>query len=229
MPDEGDGDMKHIRLLCLPWLVLFLSGCLTSTPFQSARVVDPGQQSASLSLQRSHDTEDDNEYGWYMLEFSSRVPVYAGRIDFGLNGAIMAMEDEDGLGGVGGMLGLGPKFEIIQDLLAVDVPARFIFAGEATLETTHFYPRAILSLPVTELVEINLSHTRYFFVEDVAVKPYAFSAGLAIGRRGGNIFRPEIGVLVFPEGHQVIQFGLGFTPTTPAPVAAGDRETKTPR
>jgi len=208
--------MKMISLICLPFLSLFLAGCLTSTPFQSARVVEPGQQAGSISVQKSIDADQDNEYGWYMMEFGGRFPVFKGRVDFALNGAIMALEDEDGLGGVGAMLGLGPKVEIFQDILAVEVPARLMFAGEATLETTHFYPRAILSLPISEMVEINLSHTRFYYLEEVDVSPYAFSAGLAIGRKGGNIFRPEIGVVVFPEGHDVIQIGIGFTPESSA-------------
>lgn len=132
----------------------------------------------------------------------------------------MAMEGEDGLGGAGAMFGLGTKIELVQDILAIEIPARMMFAGLATLATTHLYPRAILSLPVTELVEINLSHTRYMYFEEAFVSPYAFSAGLAIGRQGRNIIRPEIGVLVFPEGHNVLQFGIGFTPETP-PGAGG--------
>jgi hypothetical protein len=228
MSNKGDGDMKKISLLCLPFISLILSGCLTSTPFQSARVVEPGQQAGSISVQKSIDADEDNEYGWYMMEFGGRFPVYKGRVDFALNGAIMALEDEDGLGGIGAMLGLGPKFEILQDILAVEVPARLMFAGEATLQTTHFYPRAILSLPISELVEINLSHTRYYYLEEVGVSPYAFSVGLAIGRKGGNIIRPEIGVVVFPEGHEVFQIGIGFTPESSAPAPAGHLENNTP-
>ncbi len=109
-----------------------------------------------------------------------------------------------------------------------EVPARFMFAGESTLETTHFYPGAILSLPISEMVEINLSHTCFYYLEEVDVSPYAFSAGLAIGRKGGNIFRPEIGVVVFPEGHDVIQIGIGFTPESSAPAPAGQLDNNTP-
>ena len=220
--------MKMISRICLPFLSLFLSGCLTSTPFQSARVVEPGQQAGSISVQKSIDADEDNEYGWYMMEFGGRFPVFKGRVDFALNGAIMALEDEDGLGGVGAMFGLGPKVELLQNILAIEVPARAVFAGEATLESTHFYPRAILSVPVSDLVEINLSHTRYYYLEEIDITPYAFSAGLAIGRQGGNIFRPEIGVVVFPEGHNVIQFGIGFTPESSAPAPTGHLDENTP-
>ena len=207
--------MKKSCLSCLPFLFLFLSGCLSSTPFQSARVVEPGQQSASISLQRSVDANEEKDYAWYMMEFAGRFPVAKGRMDFSVGGAIMAFEDDDGLGGIGAMFGLGTKIELVQDILSVELPTRLMFAGEATLHTTHFYPRAILSLPVSELVEINLSHTRYVFLESESWVPYAFSAGLAIGRKGGHIFRPEIGILVFPEGNDILQFGVGYTPEAP--------------
>lgn len=134
----------------------------------------------------------------------------------------MATEGEDGLDGAGALFGLGTKFELIENILALEIPARFMYAGLATLYTVHLYPRAILSLPVTELVEVNFSHTRYMYLEENFVSPYAFSAGLAIGRQGGNIVRPEIGILVYPEGRQVLQFGIGFTPETP-PRAGGHR------
>jgi hypothetical protein len=204
--------MRPIYLPLYLILLFFVSGCLSSTPFQSARVVEPGEQTASVSLQKSVDANESQDYSWYMMEFATRLSVGSDRVDLAFNGALMAFDNDDGLSGVGAMLGLGPKFEIFQDLLAVDLPVRVMFAGEGTFESTHFYPRAILSLPLNELVEINLSHTRYFYLNSVDYQPYGFSAGLAIGRRGGVIFRPEIGIVVYPESHDLLQFGIGFTP-----------------
>lgn len=220
--------MKKSCLPCLLFLFLFLSGCLSSTPFQSARVVEPGQQSASISLQKSVDATEEKDYSWYLLEYAGRFPVAEGRMDFSVGGAIMAFEDDDGLDGVGAMVGLGTKIELWSDILSVELPARVFLAGGGTLYTTHFYPRAILSLPVSELVEINLSHTRYLFLENEGWVPYGFSAGLAIGRKGGNIIRPEIGILVFPEDNDVLQFGIGFTPEAPSRSRTGDLEQETP-
>jgi hypothetical protein len=168
-----------------------------------------------MSLQKSVDANEDQDYSWYMMEYTGRFPLAAGRMDFSVGGAILAFEDKGEVEGIGGMFGLGTKVELLQDILAIEIPVRFVFAGEATFNTTHFYPRAILSLPVAEMVEINLSHTRYYYVEDVYQSPYGFGAGLAIGRKGGNIFRPEIGIVVFPESHDVLQIGLAYTPEAP--------------
>jgi hypothetical protein len=204
--------MRPIFLPVYTLLLFFVSGCLSSTPFQSARVVESGEQSASVSLQKSVDANESQDYSWYMMEFATRLPMGSDRVDLALNGAIMAFNDDDGISGVGAMFGLGPKFEIFQDILAIDMPVRVMFAGEGSFESTHFYPRAIFSLPLSELVEINLSHTRFFYLNSVEFQPYGFSAGLALGRRGGIIFRPEIGIVVYPDGHDLLQFGIGFTP-----------------
>jgi|GEM_PF-6558134 len=209
--------MKLPKLLRpgLSWFLFSLSGCLSSTPFQSARVAESGRQSTSVSLQKSFDPTWGKNDSWYMMEFGGRIPVVDGKVDFGLNGSFMLMETREGLRGGGAMLGLGPKFEIVPDILAVEVPARFTFAGAATFHTTHFYPRAILSLPVTDLLELNLSYTRFLFTWENNRVPYACAAGLAIGRRGGFIVRPEVGVLVYPDGVNVLQFGIALTPEGP--------------
>lgn len=64
-------------------------------------MVDPGQQSASVSVQRSVDATAGKDYAWDMMEFAGRFPVVKGRMDFSLGGVIMAFEDDDGLGGMG--------------------------------------------------------------------------------------------------------------------------------
>ncbi len=78
------------------------------------------------------------------------------------------------------------------------------------------------------MVEINLSHTRYVFFEETDFVPYAFSVGLAIGRAGGNIFRPEIGILVLPDSNDILQFGIGFTPEARSGATKGQMEQETP-
>jgi hypothetical protein len=110
------------------------------------------------------------------------------------------------------MFGMGMKFELLDDVLALELPTRVTFAGGATFHTTHFYPRAILSLPVSDHLELNLSATRFVFPAATGEGPWGYAAGLAIGRRGGAIFRPEIGVLDYPEGGGMIQFGIAYTP-----------------
>jgi hypothetical protein len=82
MSNKGACGVKNPGLSFLLLVSFFLSGCLSSTPFQSARVIEPGQQSASVSLQRSVDASQDKDNGWYMMEFAGRFPVANGRMDF---------------------------------------------------------------------------------------------------------------------------------------------------
>jgi hypothetical protein len=101
------------------------------------------------------------------------------------------------------------------------------FLGAATFHTTHFYPRAILSLPVSDHLEVNLSATKFFFPGATGDAPWGYAAGLAIGERGGAIFRPEIGVLDYPEGGDMLQFGIAYTPEfrDPGPARTADERT----
>ncbi len=64
-----------------------------------------------------------------------------------------------------------------------------------------------------EKIELNLSATRFIFLEGEGInEPSGYSIGLALGKRGDLLIRPEFGVLKYPNDHLVYQFGIGFTP-----------------
>jgi hypothetical protein len=206
--------MARKRLRFLLFAQLSCSGCFSSTPFQSARVTEPGESNGPLSVQRTRPRDGSHDGGWIAAEFGTRVPIGKGA-DLGLNGTILSFDPARGYDGprVGGlMLGVGFKGELIDDVLSSEVPVKWTFAGQATLHTTQFYPRAILSLPVNDFLEVNLSATKFFFPAGSGEMPWGYSVGLAIGKRGGAIFRPEVGVLDYPYGNDMIQFGIAYTP-----------------
>jgi len=219
---------KRLKFLLLTQLSC--SGCFSATPFQSARVIESGQQTGSMSIQRSRPRDDPHGQGWTAMEFGTRVPLGGGRTDLGINGSFVSFDPPPGSRGrrAGGvLLGLGPKFELINDVLSIEIPARVTFAGALTLYTTHIFPRAIVSLPIADSFEVNLSATKFLVISDVENTPWGYSVGLAIGKRGGAIFRPEIGVLDYPEGSDMIQFGIAYTPEfrTPARIEASTERT----
>ena len=196
----------------LPFSLLF-SGCLSSTPFQSARTTDPGRQSGNVSLMRSKPVGSDGDATWYMMEFGGRSALKPGRSELSYSAAIVAYDGGEGIKGGGGLLGLGVKFELLEDRLALEVPARFMIAGAATLHTIHFYPRVILSQPQGDGLELTLSYTRFLRAGgEELYSPWGCAAGLAIGRRGGHIVRPEVGMIQYPDGERVIQVGIAYTP-----------------
>jgi hypothetical protein len=222
--------MARKRLKFLLFAQLSCSGCFSATPFQSARVAEPGENNGSLSLQRTKPRDGSRNGGWTAAEFGTRVPL-GGRADLGLNGTILSFDPARGSGGhrIGGFLfGAGFKGELIEDVLSLELPMKWTFAGQATLHTTQFYPRAIVSLPVNDFLEVNLSATKFFFPAGTGETPWGYSVGLAIGKRGGAIFRPEIGVLDYPYGNDMIQFGIAYTPEFRTPRSKGAVDERTP-
>lgn len=209
------------RLRFLLFAQLSCSGCFSATPFQSARVVESGENNGSLSIQRTKPKEGSRDKGWMAAEFGTRLPLGKG-MDLGVNGTIMSFDPARGyekrrLGGF--LLGVGVKAEIINDRLSFEMPLKWTFAGPATFHTTQLYPRVIFSQPINEFLEVNLSATKFLFPAGNGESPWGYSVGLAIGKRGGVIFRPEIGVLDYPNGDDMIQFGIAYTPefrTTPS-------------
>ena len=221
---------KRLKLLLLTQLTC--SGCFSATPFQSARVTESGERAGHLSVQRSEPRDPDRDAGYVIVEGGTRIPLGGGRVDMGFNGAFVsydpATETSGRYGGV--MFGLDTKFEVVPDILAVDLPFRFTYAGAGSFHTMQFYPRAILSVPVASGVELNLSATRFIFLGGGDYMPWGYSAGLALGKRGGTIIRPEVGVLDYPEGGDMIQFGIAITPefTVPGKATAPQTEPQGP-
>ena len=182
-----------------------------------------------MSLQKSVDANEDQDYSWYMMEFAGRIPVFGGRMDFSLNGAIMALEDEDGLGGVGAMLGLGPKVELLQDILAIEVPARVMFAGEATFESTHFYsPEPSCRCPCLDWLRSTYRTRDTITWRKPTSLPTRFRRGWPSAARAATYSVLKSESWFFPEGHDVLQFGIGFTPESSAKVDSGKLEPQTP-
>lgn len=203
------------RLRFLLFTQLTCSGCFSATPFQSARVVESGENNGSLSVLRTRPREGPDQKGWTSMEFGTRVPLGGGRTDLGLNGTLVSydpMGDSRGRRPTGFQFGIGVKTELIDDVLSLELPVKMMYAGTATLYTTLFYPRAIVSVPINDYLEVNLSATRFLFAGGTENTPWGFAAGLAIGKRGGAVFRPEIGVLDYPDGNDMIQFGIAYTP-----------------
>lgn len=208
---------KRLKFLLLTQLTC--TGCFSATPFQSARVTEPGQSTGHLSVQRSEPRDRDWDEGYVIVEGGTRFPLVGGSVDMGVNGAFITYDPvTESSGRYGGiMFGLDTKFEVVPDVLAFDLPFRLSYVGAGSFHTMQFYPRAILSVPLVSGVELNLSATRFMFLGGMDGMPWGYSAGLALGQRGGTIIRPEIGVLDYPEGGDMIQFGIAITPEFAVP------------
>ncbi len=200
--------MRKILTL-LPLLAVFLSGCLSATPFQSARVAESGEHTLTTSIMHSSEEVGNFRTGWTQLDFAFRSPVVGGRFEFAVNSGLMIFDAPS----IGVLMGAGFKVELLEDILSFEMPARFVVGGSNPFDTTHFYPRLIGSVPFSDSVELNLSATQYYYARGEINGPVGYSAGLAFGRRGDSITRPEFGVLVYPHTDQLTyQFGISITP-----------------
>lgn len=192
--------------------LVFLTGCLSSTPFQSARVAETNTEAATLALQRSV-PEQVNSYSdsnnWTMADITGRFPLVKGKAEVSFNGAAVIYDSGD----FGTLVGMGVKGEVIPEVLSFELPIRFWVSGEAFLQSAHIYPRAILSLPLHDRIELNLSTTRFFYLEgNNENNPAGYAIGFALKRKSGLVIRPEFGVLNYSNGRQIYQFGIGFSP-----------------
>lgn len=159
-----------------------------------------------------HSTVDNGNgrSGWTQVEMTGRSALVGGVAEWSFSGGVLVF----GGPSFGGMLGFGLKTEIINDILSLELPARFIIGGSNPLDTTHFYPRLIASIPINESVEFNLSATRYYYAQgNGMLDPVGYAAGFAFGKQGEMIVRPEFGVLIdYFDDYPTYQFGVSFTP-----------------
>lgn len=210
-PEPGEpskGEQVHKKLVLIPIILLFLSGCLSATPFQSARVVEDEEFDLTGSVMRSTQKTYNGSSGWTQVEIAGHNALKGGRAEFEVNGSMLVYDSSS----FGGTLGAGMKLEIIDDMFSIELPAKFVIGGTNPIDTTHFYPRLIASFPLGEMVELNLSATKFFYARGGLDGPSGFSAGFAFGKRGGTIVRPEFGVLIYPyDDEPTYQFGIGIT------------------
>jgi len=190
-------------------ITIFLTGCFSATPFQSARVAETDESSLTASLMHSSQDFGSVSNGWTQIDFVARQPFVGGQFEFSVNGGVMVFDHS----GIGALLGSGLKVELLNDILAFELPAQFVVGGSNPVDTTFFYPRLIGSVPLSDKVELNLSATRYYYAQGNYDGPSGYAVGLAFGKRGDMIIRPEFGILVDQHSEEkTYQFGIGITP-----------------
>lgn len=121
----------------------------------------------------------------------------------------LAGSDGDGISAIG----IGPKFSLLKDHIAVYVPIGRAL-GEGTSETYQLHPTFLFSLGLKkDILDLNLS-PKYLisFCEDCE-SLFALNIGLAISSDlNAWAIRPEFGLLFKPgeEGH-ASQFSIGVS------------------
>lgn len=177
---------------------LALGGC--AAPFsdlQGAHTVPKG----TIELTPSYSSvaaSGDGESGLLQREYTLQLGAGTGersdwrfrftRIDFG---------EGEGLN----VVGLGPKFAVQPDRVAVAIPVGFaIGQGLDITETIQIHPTLFVTLPAAEAMEINLSGKVLVPIRHASTLGVAANLGAAIGpdiRRWA--IRPEVGIMTFTD------------------------------
>ncbi len=121
--------------------------------------------------------------------------------------------DGDGSFGVN-ILGFGPKFSLIKDMVAVYVPIGFAFGEDIEVsETWQIHPTLLITLPVSKYIEFNPSAKILIPIKGEQDTLVAFNLSTAISANLEKwAIRPEIGFLYNPgESGHFMHFSIGFT------------------
>ena len=212
-----------IYSLCQFTVIIFLLVCLTVifpgcapvfSELQSAKLVGPGHLEvtpsfSSVSLSSEGESEHiQNHYG-----------VQAGlginrQMDFRLRYERISVDlDGDGSFGVN-ILGFGPKFSLVKDMVAVYVPIGFAFGEDIEVsETWQIHPTLLITLPVSKYIEFNPSAKILIPIKGEQDTLVAFNLSTAISANLEKwAIRPEIGFLYNPgESGHFMHFSIGFT------------------
>ncbi|MCP4292605.1 MAG: hypothetical protein GY780_12315 [bacterium] len=178
----------------------------------------------TASFMRSSSEADGWDNGLTQFDAGARHPIVGGRFEASFNGGFMVFDSSS----FGVLLGAGLKVELLEDILAFELPAQFVLGGTNPVDTTFIYPRLIGSIPFSDKVELNLSTTRYYYAHGDFDGPAGYAAGLAFGKRGEMIIRPEFGVLIYPNSDDpTYQVGIAITPKIKKVQASTDSKSET--
>jgi hypothetical protein len=190
-----------------------LAAC--AAPFsdlQSARLAGPDHIEATPAYSAVFfSAADDTERVQNHFGFQAATGI-SSRTDLRIRYERIAFYDSDAAVNV---LGLGPKFGLLPDRVALYVPVGFAFGSDIeTSDTFQVHPTLLLTLQVHQFAEVNGSVKALIPITERDIDDLvAFNVGLGLGpdlRRWA--VRPEVGFLFNPgeEGH-FRHFSIGLT------------------
>jgi hypothetical protein len=190
------------------------TGCWMMSSYQSARMTEPGPARHTFAASRIDITRehDDNSSGGGIFAFDMKIRkcLVPNGADLGFNTAVFTSAG----GGALISLGLEPRIALVNGILAIGIPMNYI-VGTPLPYGTQWAPGMVVTVPVSDAIEINLA-ARMMFLHgaDNAVPIYNFGLGFT-GDRGESFIRPEIGVMPAMYGDSdewFYQVGIGFEP-----------------
>lgn len=197
-------------------LLLMISGCAPIfSEMQDARTVgkDNVDITASFSSVYARDTErGEGNHAQSHAGFQAAYGL-SDAVDLRMRYAMLWVDDEREDISVN-ILGVGPKFRLLENRLAAYLPVGFAFGKDVEdgANTWQVHPTLLGTIPAAEKVDVNPSFKVLIPFERESETLVAFNLGLGIKLSEEFTLRPEYGMLFNPgeKGH-FKQFGIGVT------------------
>lgn len=206
--------MSSLMLIGVALYIGSLTACVAPfSDLQSARLVGPDRIEVTPSYSAVSLSVDD-ETEKVQNNFGVQVAMgMSDRADIRFRYERVNFDDSDGEGM--NVLGLGPKFGLVTDRVAVYVPVGFAFGDDIeTSETIQVHPTLLLTMPLNQYLEINGSGKALIPITEREIDDLlAFNIGLGASSDMERwVVRPELGFLFNPgeEGH-MRHLSIGLT------------------
>jgi len=193
--------------------VLFSYSCApVFSELQSARTVGKNKFEATPSYSYITYSEEGETDGLQNHIGTQAAYGISAKFDIRLRYEYIWLKDDDFTGGTH-VLGIGPKFALLENIIAFSLPVGRAF-GEDTQETWEMHPTFLFTLPaVKDKLDITLAPKYLLTFCDDCIDYIAINLGFALGKDVTRwAVRPEYGLL-FPLGESgcFSHFSLGFT------------------
>ncbi len=193
--------------------LLCLSGCVpVFSDLQSARNVGQGMVEVTPGISRHYIVGSDNSENIQQNVGVQLAYGLTSRLDFRLRYEFL----RNGFGSSGArVVGLGLKYGILPDVLAIYVPVGGIINLDYEERYFQTQPTLLLTLPVlANKLELNTAAKSIFYLEDGSNMNLAWNIGLGMSSNLKKwALRPEYGRLyeLRSTGAPYSQFSLGFS------------------
>jgi hypothetical protein len=209
--DHEDPTMQRIPA-GISLIPLAISGCIPFHSFQTAHIVPPGEEQATVAVARTdYQVFSHDDPGWTFLDLRFRHSL-APRSDWAF-GVIVARgeESED----PGAIIGADLRAALWRNHLTVVLPVCFIL-GDPDFATFQLQPGVVATLPLPRRFDVTAAARRHVFVRfpDVTIWSYNLSLGVPVpGEKA--VLRPEAGWMYGGSGGPpYTMFGLGIVLST---------------
>jgi hypothetical protein len=187
--------------VCLAALPALLSGC--AAPFadlQGARLAGRGNVEVTGSFSTIH-FSSDSDGGEVQREYTGQLAVGGGdHTDWRFRYTRIGPPGDGGDGGLN-VFGVGPKFATASQRMAFALPIGFAVGQDISVgDTFQMHPTVFFTVPAGRSFEVNLSGKALVSLSGGST---GFAANLGFGISSDLdrwALRPEVGVLVYPEG-----------------------------